>query len=63
MADWRSMMEDLGLQNPRTLIATGNAVFESRGRRQSFCSRPAGNPQVSCLNAVDGFTKLAGAAK
>ena len=30
MADWRSMMEDLGLQNPRTLIATGNAVFESR---------------------------------
>jgi uncharacterized protein (DUF1697 family) len=31
MADWRSMMEDLGLQNPRTLIATGNAIFESRG--------------------------------
>jgi uncharacterized protein (DUF1697 family) len=30
MADWRSMMADLGLQNPRTLIATGNAVFESR---------------------------------
>jgi len=31
MADWRSMMEDLGLHNPRTLIATGNALFESRG--------------------------------
>lgn len=31
MADWRSMMESIGLQNPRTLIATGNAVFESRG--------------------------------
>ena len=31
MADWRSMMEDIGLQNPRTLIATGNAVFESHG--------------------------------
>jgi uncharacterized protein (DUF1697 family) len=30
MADWRSMMEDVGLQNPRTLIATGNAIFESR---------------------------------
>lgn len=30
MADWRSMMEDLGLQNPRTLISTGNAIFESR---------------------------------
>ena len=30
MADWRSMMEDLGLQNPRTLIATGNAIFECR---------------------------------
>ena len=31
MADWRSMMEDIGLRNPQTLIATGNAVFESRG--------------------------------
>ena len=31
MADWRTMMEKLGLQNPRTLIATGNAVFESDG--------------------------------
>lgn len=31
MADWRSMMEDLGLQKPRTLITTGNAIFESRG--------------------------------
>jgi uncharacterized protein (DUF1697 family) len=31
MADWRSMMADLGLQNPRTLIATGNAIFESHG--------------------------------
>jgi len=30
MADWRSMMEDLGFQNPRTLIATGNAIFECR---------------------------------
>lgn len=31
MADWRAMMRDIGLENPRTLIATGNAVFESRG--------------------------------
>lgn len=30
MADWRAMMEGLGFQNPRTLIATGNAIFESR---------------------------------
>jgi uncharacterized protein (DUF1697 family) len=29
MADWRAMMEAIGLQNPQTLIATGNAVFES----------------------------------
>jgi len=29
MAEWRAMMEEMGLQNPRTLIATGNAVFES----------------------------------
>ena len=31
MADWRAMMEGIGLRNPRTLIATGNAVFESDG--------------------------------
>jgi uncharacterized protein (DUF1697 family) len=31
MSDWRSMMEGIGLKNPRTLIATGNAVFQSRG--------------------------------
>lgn len=30
MADWRAMMEKMGLQNPRTLIATGNAIFESQ---------------------------------
>ncbi len=29
MAAWRAMLEGLGLQSPRTLIATGNAVFES----------------------------------
>ena len=27
MADWRTMMEEIGLNQPRTLIATGNAVF------------------------------------
>ena len=26
MADWRTMMEEIGLNQPRTLIATGNAV-------------------------------------
>jgi uncharacterized protein (DUF1697 family) len=31
MADWRSMMLELGLQDPRTLIATGNAIFERPG--------------------------------
>lgn len=30
MADWRSMMVELGFRNPRTFIATGNAIFESR---------------------------------
>jgi uncharacterized protein (DUF1697 family) len=30
MADWRDMLLEMGLQNPRTLIATGNAVFECR---------------------------------
>ena len=31
MSDWREMMAEMGLQNPRTLIATGNAIFECRG--------------------------------
>ena len=31
MSDWRAMMAELGLENPRTLIATGNAVFDCRG--------------------------------
>lgn len=31
MADWRDMMESIGLRNPRTLIATGNALFDSVG--------------------------------
>ena len=29
MSDWRAMMESIGLQRPRTLIATGHALFES----------------------------------
>jgi len=33
MADWRAMMRDMGLENPRTLIATGNAIFESKHTR------------------------------
>lgn len=28
-ADWRAMMESIGLKRPRTLIATGNALFDS----------------------------------
>jgi uncharacterized protein (DUF1697 family) len=31
MADWRAMMEGIGLEHPRTLIATGNAVFACQG--------------------------------
>ena len=30
MSEWREMLAEMGLQNPRTLIATGNAVFECR---------------------------------
>lgn len=29
MSDWRSMMETIGLKRPQTLVATGNALFES----------------------------------
>jgi uncharacterized protein (DUF1697 family) len=28
MSEWREMLAEMGLQNPRTLIATGNAIFE-----------------------------------
>jgi uncharacterized protein (DUF1697 family) len=31
MAEWREVMEGMGLRNVRTWIATGNAVFESEG--------------------------------
>ncbi|WP_447723894.1 DUF1697 domain-containing protein [Sphingomonas koreensis] len=31
MADWREMMGSVGLERPRTLIATGNALFDSNG--------------------------------
>ena len=34
MSDWRHAMESAGLRNPRTLGATGNALFE--GRRTSI---------------------------
>ena len=29
MSDWRAMMEAIGLKQPKTLVATGNALFES----------------------------------
>ncbi len=29
MAEWRDMMAAIGLANPRTLIATGNALFDA----------------------------------
>jgi uncharacterized protein (DUF1697 family) len=29
MSEWRTMMEAIGLGNPRTWVATGNALFES----------------------------------
>lgn len=45
MADWRSMMMELGFQNPRTLIATGNAIFES----------PVAKPQELELQLEDAF--------
>ncbi len=31
MAEWRAMMAALGLNNPRTWVATGNALFDSEG--------------------------------
>lgn len=31
MAEWRDMMAAIGLERPHTLIATGNALFDSSG--------------------------------
>lgn len=31
MADWRAMLAAVGLDNPRTWVATGNALFDSEG--------------------------------
>ena len=69
MADWRSLMEDLGFQNPRTLIATGNAIFESRGtsvrkleiRLEDAFERRFGRRVDIIVRAAASFRQLAAA--
>ncbi|WP_395446773.1 DUF1697 domain-containing protein [Aminobacter sp. UC22_36] len=39
MSDLRDMATDLGLGNPRTLVATGNLVFEAKGKSVSALER------------------------
>ena len=68
MADWRSMMEGLGLQNPRTLIATGNAIFQSRVptirelelQLEDAFERRFGRRVDTIVRASASFRKLAG---
>lgn len=39
MSDLRDMAAELGLENPRTLVATGNLVFEAEGKSVSALER------------------------
>ncbi|MDH4984565.1 DUF1697 domain-containing protein [Aminobacter anthyllidis] len=39
MSDLRDMATALGLENPRTLVATGNLVFEAKGKTVSALER------------------------
>ena len=39
MADLRSLIEDLGFSNVRTLLNSGNAVFQTTGRSNSEVAR------------------------
>ena len=67
MADWRSMIKDLGFQNPRTLIATGNAVFEYHGatvhklevQLEDAFERRFGRRVDTIVRAAGAFRRLA----
>ncbi|PWK69773.1 DUF1697 domain-containing protein [Aminobacter sp. AP02] len=39
MSDLRDMATELGLENPRTLVATGNLVFEAEGKTVATLER------------------------
>ncbi len=39
MADVRALASDLGLRNPRTLLQSGNLVFQDRGRTTASLER------------------------
>lgn len=66
MADWRSMMEELGLENPRTLIATGNAIFtcqrlaarELEARLEDAFERRFGRRVDTIVRAATPFRRL-----
>lgn len=68
MADWREMLAEMGLQNPRTLIATGNAVFEYRGadigkleaRLEDAYEKRFGRRVDNIVRAAALFRRLAG---
>ena len=62
MADWRTMMEEIGLNQPRTLIATGNAVFathETSARRLESRLEEAFKQRFGC--PVDTIVRTAAA--
>ena len=50
MADLRSLLEGLGLEEPRTYIQSGNAVFRARGRPRAIADRI-----VQAFDATFGF--------
>ncbi len=48
MADWKALMSDLGYANIRTLLNSGNAVFEAKGKTSA--TRHAANIRKAILD-------------
>ncbi|QKD03814.1 DUF1697 domain-containing protein [Mesorhizobium loti] len=67
MADLRAMAESLGLKNPRTLVATGNLVFEARAtdvgkleqRLETAFEKTFGRHVVIVVRGAEDWLRLA----
>ncbi|MER9424925.1 DUF1697 domain-containing protein [Mesorhizobium sp. M0317] len=67
MADLKAMAEQLGLKNPRTLVATGNLVFETRAtgiakleqRLETAFEKTFGRNVVIIVRTAEDWLKLA----
>ena len=67
MADLKAMAEGLGLKNPRTLVATGNLIFEARvtdiasleQRIETAFEKTFGRHVVIIVRTAEDWLKLA----